>query len=53
VARTLIGDNLEAEAVPLTFPLKKTGGEEVRATALSYEPDLVEKIITLIEENEK
>lgn len=53
VVRCLLGDNLEAEAVPLTFPLKKRGGEEVRATPFCYVPNLVEKVITLTEEKEK
>lgn len=44
VARTLLGDNLEAEAVPLTFPLKKSGGEEVRAVAYCYVPDLLQRV---------
>lgn len=53
VAKTLLGDNLDAEAVPLTFPLKKTGGEEIRATAYCFVPDLVTKVLTHIEEKEK
>ncbi len=53
VARQLLGDNLESEAVPLTFPLKKTGGEEVRATAYCYVPDLIRKVIDLTEEKDK
>lgn len=53
VAKKLLGDNLEAEGVPLTFPLKKTGGEEVRTTAYCYVPDLVGKVTTLIDEKEK
>lgn len=52
VARTLLGDNLEAEAVPLTFSLKK-GGEEVRVTPYCYIPDLVRKLTDLLDENEK
>ena len=53
--RWLLGDNLEAEAVPMTFPLKKGGGggEEVRATPYCYVPDLVGKIFSMLEENEK
>lgn len=50
VAKTLLGDNLDAEAVPLTFPLKKT---EIRATACCFVPDLVTKVLTHIEEKEK
>ena len=52
--KTLLGDNLEAEPVPVTFPLKKGGGgEEVRATPYCYVPDLVGKIIGMLDENEK
>lgn len=51
-AHELIGDNLEAESIPLTFPLKG-GGEEVRAAALCYAPNIVDKVVSLLEENEK
>lgn len=47
----LIGDNLEAESIPLTFPLKR--GEEVRAAAVCYVPHMVDKVVSLLEENEK
>lgn len=53
LARKLLGDNLEAEAIPLTYPLKKTGGEELRATAYSYVPDLVSRVQRDLEEKEK
>ncbi len=52
VARKLIGDNLEAEAVPLTFTLKK-GGEEIRVAALCYVPELLDKVVSLLDENDK
>lgn len=50
-AHQLIGDNLEAESIPLTFPLKR--GEEVRAAAVCYVPHMVDKVVSLLEENEK
>lgn len=51
-ANSLIGDNIEAESIPLTFPLKK-GGEEIRAAALCYVPQLLQKVVSLLEENDK
>ena len=52
VAREIIGENLEAEAVPFTFSLKR-GGEEIRAAALCYVPELLDKVVSLLEENDK
>ena len=46
----LVGGNLEAEAIPLSFPLK-SGGEEMRAAAMAYIPNLVGKIESLLEQN--
>lgn len=43
---------MEAEMAPLTFPLKK-GGEEVRAAAFCYVPDVVSKVMSLLDENDK
>ncbi len=37
---------------PLTFSLKK-GGEEVRAAAFCYVPDVVSKVMSLLDENDK
>lgn len=53
MAKSLLGDNLEAETVPLTFPLKKGGGEEIRATPYCYVPDLVGKVMSMLDANEK
>ena len=44
LANTLLGDNLEAEAEPMPFPLKG-GGEEVRARPFAYVPDVTEKVL--------
>ena len=41
--KELVGENIAAEAVPFTFPLK-SGGEEIRAAPMVYTPDLLEKI---------
>ena len=53
VAGKLLEKNLEAEGVPLTFPLKKGGGEEVRTTAFCYVPNLTSKVLTMVEEKQK
>jgi hypothetical protein len=52
VAKRIIGDNLEAEAVPFSFPLKK-GGEEIRAAALCFVPELLDKVVDLLEDNDR
>lgn len=51
-AEVMVGDNLEAEAVPFTFSLA-SGGEEIRAAPIVYVPDLVEKVFALLQENEE
>ena len=51
-AKQMIGDTIEAEAVPLSFSLP-SGGEEIRAAAMAYVPDLVAKVFTLLQENEE
>lgn len=52
-AAELIGSNLEAEQVPLTFPLKEGGGEEVKLRPFAYIPDLWAQILQLLESNER
>ena len=49
LAQELLGDNLEAEAVPMTFPLN-TGVEEIRAVPMAYIPDLRGKVMAILEE---
>ena len=51
-AKHIVGENLAAEYVPMTFSLKE-GGEEVKPAPYSYIPDLWEKIETTIYENER
>ena len=51
-AKEVITTNLKAEAAPFTFSLK-SGGEEMRAAALMYVPDLKEKIFQITEKNSK
>ena len=50
-ATALLGDNLVAELVPLSFP-HKDGGEEIKPAALVYAPNLWQKIEDLIEQND-
>jgi hypothetical protein len=45
--KELLGDNLAAEAVPFSFPLKM-GGEEIRAAPMAYTPDLIAKILACL-----
>ena len=45
----VIGDNLAGEEVPLSQPLRF--GVDLRLSPLVYIPDLISKIITLLEEN--
>ena len=52
IAKELMGDNLVAEAAPMSFGLKE-GGEEIRAAPFAYTPDLVAKVIQLLEQNMK
>ncbi len=52
VAKTLLGDNLDAESVPLSFNLKK-GGEELRAAAYCFVPNLVQRVIDMLDEKDK
>ena len=43
LSRELVGDNLVSEPVPMSFSLA-SGGEEIRATADAYTPDLKAKV---------
>lgn len=53
VAKTLLGDNLDAEMVPLTHTFKKGGGEEVRASVYCYIPNLQKKLFDMIDDKDK
>ena len=52
IAQQQVGDNLETETAPFSFSLA-SGGEELRAAAHVFIPNLVEKVIQLLEQNEK
>ena len=48
----IVGDNLEAEYVPMSFSLKD-GNEEIRLTPYAYIPNLWEKMEQLLNDNER
>ena len=52
ICRQIVGDNLKGEMVLFSFPLP-SGGEELRGAPLVYIPDLVKKVVDLLEENQR
>ena len=52
VANEQVGDNLKAETAPFSFNLT-SGGEELRAAAHVFIPNLVQKVVQLLEQNER
>ena len=50
LAKELLGDNIVSEPVAMSFSLP-SGGEEIRAAAFSYIPDLTGKVLQLLEQN--
>ena len=52
ICRQIVGDNLKGEMALFSFPLP-SGGEELRGAPLVCSPDLVEKVIDLLEENQR
>jgi hypothetical protein len=52
LAHECIGDNLMVELAPFSFKLP-AGGEELRGAAYGYTPSLTQKIIQLLEQNER
>lgn len=52
LARELVGPNIAAEAVPLTFPMDN-GGNEVRKAPMAYVPNLAAKVVQLLNQNDK
>ena len=48
----MIGDNLEGEVAPFSFKMP-TGGEEIRGAPLVYVPNLIQKIIQTLEEQDR
>ena len=51
-ATTFIGENLQTELAPMSFPLKG-GGEELRNAPLSIIPHLAKKVEQLLDDNHK
>ena len=49
-AKELLGENLKAELVPLTFK-HRDGGEVIKEAAMAYVPDLWLKISNLLDQN--
>ena len=47
-----MGDNLKGEIAPFSFRLP-SGGEEIKGAPLVYIPELVAKVVHLLEENER
>ena len=52
ICRRIVGDNLKGEMALFSFPFT-SGGEELRGAALVYIPDLVLKVVELLEENQR
>ena len=52
ICRQIVGDNLKGEMALFYFPLP-SGGEELRGAPLVYIPDLVKKVVDLLEENQR
>ena len=46
----LVGENIAAEPVAMSFSLP-SGGEELRAAAYAYSPELKAKITQILEQN--
>ena len=52
LSRQQLGTNLTGEAAPFSFPSKQ-GGEDLRPAPLVYVPDLVAKVLQVLEQNER
>ncbi|KAL5500107.1 hypothetical protein EMCRGX_G011610 [Ephydatia muelleri] len=51
ISKQIVGDNLKGELAPFSFMLP-SGGEEIKGAPVIYIPELVAKIVHLLEENE-
>ena len=49
----LIGPNLKSESAPFSFSLDNHGTEEIRKAAIVYVPNLVAKVIQLLDQNNR
>lgn len=52
ISRQIVGDNLKGEMALFSFPAT-SGGEELRGAPLVFIPDLVQKVVELLEENQR
>eukprot|EP00731_Ephydatia_muelleri_P002310 Em0001g2310a len=52
ICRRIVGGNLKGEMALFSFP-STSGGEELRVAALVYIPDVVLKVVDLLEENQR
>eukprot|EP00731_Ephydatia_muelleri_P032590 Em0024g134a len=52
ISKQIVGDNLKGELAPFSFMLP-SGGEEIKGAPLIYIPELVAKVVHLLEENER
>ena len=52
ISRHIVGDNLKGELAPFLFMLP-LGREEINRAPLIYIPELVAKVVHLLEENER
>ena len=50
--KELVDGNLEAEAAPMSFPLRG-GGEEIRGAPFAYCPNLIQKVTQLLQQNKE
>ena len=50
-SRKAVGVNLKGELASFSFPLP-SGGEEFRGAPLGFIPDLILKVVELLEEND-
>eukprot|EP00731_Ephydatia_muelleri_P011996 Em0006g890a len=52
ISSQIVGDNLKGEIAPFSFPIP-SGGEEIKGAPLVYIPQLVDKVVQLLEGNER
>ena len=52
ISSQIVGDNLKGEIAPFSFPIP-SGGEEIKGASLVYIPQLVDKVVQLLEGNER
>ena len=52
ISSQIVSDNLKGEIAPFSFPIP-SGGEEIKGAPLLYIPQLVDKVVQLLERNER